>query len=59
MTPEGAAATGQRRGVYVSNGLKGTVYSLDDVTDGAPNFCIEKWDLEKETIELSFSRIEQ
>ena len=38
--------------------LKGTVYSLDDVTDGIPNFCIEKWDLEKETIELSFSRIE-
>ena len=33
-------------------------HSLDDVTDGAPNFCIEKWDLEKETIELTFSRIE-
>ena len=59
ITPEGAAATGQRRGAYVSNGLQGTVYSLDDVTDGSPNFCIEKWDLEKETIELSFSRIEQ
>ena len=57
LTPE-AAAEGQRRGVYVGDGLKGTVYSLDDVTDGKPNFCIEKWDLEKETIELSFSRIE-
>ena len=44
----------ERRGVYVGDGLKGTVYSLDDVTDGKPNFCIEKWDLEKETIELSF-----
>ena len=59
LTPEGAAATGQRRGVYILNGLKGTVYSFDDVTDGAPNFCIENWDLEKETIKLSFSRIEQ
>ena len=58
LTPDGAAAEGQRRGVYVGDGLKGTVYSLDDVTDGKPNFCIEKWDLEKETIELSFSRIE-
>ena len=58
LTPEGAAAEGKRRGVYVGDGLKGTVYSLDDVTDGKPNFCIEKWDLDKETIELSFSRIE-
>ena len=59
MTPEGAAAEGKRRGVYIGDGLKGTVYSLDDVTDGKPNFCIEKWDLENETIELSFSRIEE
>ena len=59
VTPEGAAAEGRRRGVYVGDGLKGTVYSLDDVTDGKPNFCIEKWDLENETIELSFSRIEE
>lgn len=58
VTEEGVANEGQRRGVYVGDGIRGTVYSLDDVTDGAPNFCIENWDLEKETIELTFSRIE-
>ena len=58
VTEEGESNEGQRRGVYVGDGIRGTVYSLDDVTDGAPNFCIEKWDLEKETIELTFSRIQ-
>ena len=43
--------------MYVGDGLRGTVYSFDDVTDGAPNFCIEKWDLTNETIEMTFSRI--
>jgi len=59
ITEEGVANEGKRRGVYVSDGLTGTVYSLDDVSDGAPNFCIERWDLANEKIELEFSRIEK
>ena len=57
VSDEGVANEGQRRGVYVGDGLRGTVYSFDDVTDGAPNFCIEKWDLTNETIQMTFSRI--
>ena len=59
ITEEGVANEGKRRGVYVGDGLTGTVYSLDDVSDGAPNFCIEHWDLANEKIELEFSRIEK
>ena len=58
VTEDGQSSQGNRRGVYLGDGIKGTVYSLDDVTDGLPNFCIEKWDLEKETIEMTFSRIQ-
>ena len=58
VTEEGARNQGERRGVFVSNGLTGTVYSLDDVSDGNPNFCIERWDLTNETITLQFSRIQ-
>ena len=58
VTEDGVRNQGERRGVFVSNGLTGTVYSLDDVSDGNPNFCIERWDLTKETITLQFSRIE-
>ena len=59
ITEEGVSNEGKRRGVYVGNGLTRTVYSLDDVSDGAPNFCIEHWDLANETIKLEFSRIEK
>ncbi|MCP4192481.1 MAG: hypothetical protein P8N76_16240 [Pirellulaceae bacterium] len=59
VTDEGVANEGQRRGVYVGDGLRGTVYALDDVSDGTPNFCIEHWDLIEETIQLQFSRIEK
>ena len=58
VTEEGVRNQGERRGVFVSNGLTGTVYSLDDVSDGNPNFCIERWDLTNETITLQFSRIQ-
>ena len=58
VTEDGQSNQGNRRGVYLGDGIKGIVYSLDDVTDGLPNFCIEKWDLEKETIEITFSRIQ-
>ena len=43
---------------YISSGSI-AIYSLDDVSDGAPNFCIEHWDLANEKIELEFSRIEK
>ena len=59
VTEEGVSNEGRRRGVYVGDGVTGTVYSLDDVSDGTPNFCIEQWDLSKETIQLQFSRIEK
>jgi hypothetical protein len=58
ITEDGVSNEGQRRGVYVRDGMTATVYSLDDVSDGAPNFCIEQWDLSKETIQHQFSRIE-
>ncbi len=58
ITEAGVRNQGERRGVFVSDGLTGTVYSLDDVTDGNPNFCIERWDLTKETISMQFSRIQ-
>ena len=59
VTDDGTQNEGQRRGVYVMDGLKATVYSLDDVTDGLPNFCIEHWDLISETVTLNFSRIKK
>ena len=59
VTDDGVANEGQRRGVYVGDGLTGTVYSLDDVSDGAPNFCVEHWDLKAETIQLQFARLER
>jgi len=59
ITEEGVANEGKRRGVYVGDGLTRTVYSLDDASDGAPNFCIEHWDLANETIKLEFSRIQK
>ena len=59
VTEDGVANEGQRRGVYLGDGLTGTVYSLDDVSDGTPNFCIEHWDLNAETIKLQFARIER
>ena len=43
----------------VGDGLMGTVYSLDDVSDGALNFCVEHWDLKAETIQLQFARVER
>tara|TARA_A100001037_G_scaffold296110_2_gene316161 strand:+ start:247 stop:633 length:387 start_codon:yes stop_codon:yes gene_type:complete len=59
ITADGTRNQGERRGVFTSDGLVGTVYSLDDVTDGYPNFCIEKWDLMNETITMEFSRIQK
>ena len=59
IADDGTQNEGQRRGVYVKDGLTATVYSLDDVTDGLPNFCIEHWDLAAETVTLNFSRIEK
>ena len=59
LAEDGVQHEGRRRGVYIGDGVIGTVYSLDDVSDGAPNFCIEQWDLSKETIQLQFSRIEK
>ena len=59
VTEEGVVNENQRRGVYMGDGLTGTVYSLDDVSDGAPNLCIEHWDFKAETIRLHFSRIER
>ena len=59
VTDDGIQNEGQRRGVYVMDGLKAIVYSLDDVTDGLPNFCIEHWDLSSETVTANFSRIEK
>ena len=59
IADDGTQNEGQRRGVYVMDGLTATVYSLDDVTDGLPNFCIEHWDLAAETVTLNFSRIEK
>ena len=59
VTEDGVSNEGRRRGVYIGDGVKGTVYSLDDVSDGATNFCIEQWDLSKETIQLQFSAIEK
>tara|TARA_B100001250_G_scaffold147499_1_gene126306 strand:- start:12 stop:401 length:390 start_codon:yes stop_codon:yes gene_type:complete len=59
IADDGTQNEGQRRGVYIRDGLKATVYSLDDVTDGLPNFCIEHWDLSSETVTLNFSRIEK
>ena len=59
VTEDGVANEGQRRGVYLGDGLTGTVYSLDDVSDGTPNFCIEHWDVNAETIKLQFARIER
>ena len=59
VTEDGVANEGQRRGVYLGDGLTGTVYSLDDVSDGTPNFCIEHWDLNAETFKLQFARIER
>ena len=59
ITEDGVRAQGERRGVFVSNGLTGTVYSLDDVSDGYPNFCIEKWDLTKEAITMQFARMQK
>ena len=59
ITEDGVSNEGRRRGVYIGDGVKGTVYSLDDVSDGATNFCIEQWDLSKETIQLQFSAIEK
>ena len=58
ITEAGVRNQGERRGGYISDGLTGIVYSLDDVTDGNPNFCIERWALAKETISLQFSRIQ-
>ena len=58
INENGERNAASRQGVWERKGNILHFYSLDDVTDGKPNFCIEKWDLEKETIELSFSRIE-
>ena len=58
VTDDGVRNQAERRGVFVSNGLTGTVYSLDDMSDGNPNFCIEHWDLMKETISMQFSRVQ-
>jgi hypothetical protein len=58
VTEDGVRNQAERRGVFVSNGLTGTVYSLDDMSDGNPNFCIEHWDLMKETISMQFSRVQ-
>ena len=57
VTDDGVANEGQRRGG--GDGLTGTVYSLDDVSDSAPNFCVEHWDLKAETIQLQFARLER
>ena len=58
ITEDGVRNQAERRGVFVSNGLTGTVYSLDDMSDGNPNFCIAHWDLTKETISMQFSRVQ-
>ena len=58
ITEDGVRNQAERRGVFVSNGLTGTVYSLDDMSDGNPNFFIDHWDLTKEPNSMQFSRVQ-
>jgi hypothetical protein len=48
-----------RNGVWTRDGHVITVYSLDDVTDGVINFCVETWDLREDSIKMDFSRVQK
>ena len=54
VTDDGTQNEGQRRGVYVMDGLKATVYSLDDVTDGNQYLCLTEVNLIDDSLEMNF-----
>ena len=35
------------------------VHSLDDISDGVLNFCVETWDFRDDPVKLEFSRIQK
>lgn len=59
LTDEGEVNDGIRNGVWTRDGHIMTIYSLDDVTDGLINFCVETWDLREDSVKFEFSRIEK
>lgn len=59
LSDEGEANSATRGGVWTRNGHVITIYSLDDVTDGALNFCIETWDLGDDSVKIESSRVKK
>ena len=59
ITDDGEVNEGIRNGVWTRNGHIVTVYSLDDVSDGVINFCVETWDLRDDSVKFEFSRVQQ
>jgi hypothetical protein len=59
IADDGESNEGIRNGVWTRDGHIVTIYSLDDVTDGAINFCIETWDLRDDSVKFEFSRVQK
>ena len=59
ITDDGEVNEGIRNGVWTRDGHIVTVYSLDDVSDGVINFCIEKWNLRDDSVKFEFSRVKK
>jgi hypothetical protein len=58
ITDSGEANEGIRNGVWTRDGHMLTIYSLDDVSDGVINFCIETWDFRDDSVRFELSRVE-
>ena len=59
ITDDGDANEGIRNGVWTRDRHIMTVYSLDDVSDGLINFCVETWDFRDDSVKFEFSRVQK
>ena len=59
ITDDGEAQGGIRNGVWSRDGHVMTVYSLDDISDGVLNFCVETWDFRDDSVKFEFSRVQK
>ncbi|MEE2965106.1 MAG: hypothetical protein VX427_13325 [Acidobacteriota bacterium] len=59
ITDDGESNEGTRNGVWTRDGHIMTVYSLDDVSDGQINLCVETWDFRDDSVKFEFSRVQK